>query len=297
MLLKRFEYGAALDASLQQGNPIVASALLAELAKRGGLRAALSGRDDAELVPVLAFITRYVAHPRYAQSMQAAAHVVLDLYAPSMGRAPAVDRLFAALYAKLEREIKLEQELLRLQGAVEALLGAHAAGAVAARGGAATLAVKRAALEEEEEDYNEDDISPGAAGRELSRRPMALRGDSISTGAGASAGAGRGLPSLPSDPQSGSASSGSLDGGTDRSSRAADALGTPASGKASTAATIGAGAGDATKGAGDELEVVGGKTVDGAVEQKVLSAGGSSGTPNGKSRGQKRKRKTRVSAT
>lgn len=146
VLLKRFEYGAALDAALQQGNPLIASSLLAELARRGGLRAALSGRDDAELVPVLAFITRYVAHPRYSSSMQTAAHVVLDLYAPAMGRAPAVDRLFAALYSKLESEIKLEQELLRLQGAVEALLGAHAAGALEGVSGG---------VEEEEEEEEE----------------------------------------------------------------------------------------------------------------------------------------------
>jgi U3 small nucleolar RNA-associated protein 15 len=36
-----------------------------EIGRRGGLRAALAGRDDTALAPVLKFITRHVSQPRW----------------------------------------------------------------------------------------------------------------------------------------------------------------------------------------------------------------------------------------
>ncbi|KAG8909249.1 hypothetical protein FRC00_010451, partial [Tulasnella sp. 408] len=65
-LLKQFKYGEALDAVLVPGTSAVTFfSLLQELVYREGLRAALSGRDDVLLEPVLQMLTKYIADTRW----------------------------------------------------------------------------------------------------------------------------------------------------------------------------------------------------------------------------------------
>jgi hypothetical protein len=64
--LKAFSYRAALDAALLSRDPNVVASMLEELVARRGLAAALAGRDDASLEPVLAYLVKHVVDPRYA---------------------------------------------------------------------------------------------------------------------------------------------------------------------------------------------------------------------------------------
>lgn len=89
LALKRFEYGAALDSALATNNPSVVTrcatasllppsspglatsprlrSLLEELVSRQGLVRALVGRaEGGTLEPLLAFLARHIADPRYA---------------------------------------------------------------------------------------------------------------------------------------------------------------------------------------------------------------------------------------
>ena len=50
---------------MNECTPLVVGAVMEEIGRRGGLRAALAGRDDTALAPVLKFITRHVSQPRW----------------------------------------------------------------------------------------------------------------------------------------------------------------------------------------------------------------------------------------
>lgn len=65
-MLKRFEYGAALDAALLSNDPVLVTSVLEELAARDGLHKSLGGRDEERLAPLLGFLTRHVNDPKHA---------------------------------------------------------------------------------------------------------------------------------------------------------------------------------------------------------------------------------------
>jgi U3 small nucleolar RNA-associated protein 15 len=67
--LRRFRYSEALDSALVGGRAEVVAAVMEEIGRRGGLKAALAGRDAATLAPVLKFIARHVAQPRHTQQL------------------------------------------------------------------------------------------------------------------------------------------------------------------------------------------------------------------------------------
>lgn len=58
--LKRFDYRAALDCALKQQrrNPPMVLSVIVELARRDGLKIALSNRGAEEIVQILDFIVR-----------------------------------------------------------------------------------------------------------------------------------------------------------------------------------------------------------------------------------------------
>lgn len=72
----------ALDAALHTYRPDVVHSMLDELAARGGLHAALAGRDAASLLPLLRHLKKYITDPRHSSSLAGVAARVLDLYAP-----------------------------------------------------------------------------------------------------------------------------------------------------------------------------------------------------------------------
>ncbi|KAJ1444563.1 UTP15 C terminal-domain-containing protein [Pelagophyceae sp. CCMP2097] len=125
--LRGFRYGDALDLALQTREPLIVVSLLAELDRRGGLEAALQGRDEARLEPLLAFLAANVANPSFAQRLVQVANEATDLYASSLGKAPGIDELFARLSAALAVEVKAQTALARLQGSLSALVAANQA--------------------------------------------------------------------------------------------------------------------------------------------------------------------------
>lgn len=72
----------ALDAALHTHRPDVIHSMLDELAARGGLHAALAGRDAASLLPLLRHLRKYITDPRHSSSLSGVAARILDLYAP-----------------------------------------------------------------------------------------------------------------------------------------------------------------------------------------------------------------------
>ncbi|KAK9867084.1 hypothetical protein WJX84_010479, partial [Apatococcus fuscideae] len=122
--LQKFQYGAALDAALAGGQPQVVASVLEELAARGGLTAALGGRDADGLVPLLDHLRKYIVEPRYARLLVGIAHRVIDIYAAVVGASAEVDEKLQQLQGRVKLEVALQADLRRLQGSLEPLLAA-----------------------------------------------------------------------------------------------------------------------------------------------------------------------------
>ncbi|WFD01756.1 U3 small nucleolar RNA-associated protein 15 [Malassezia obtusa] len=135
-LLKAFRYRDALDASLQHGVPAsVTFALLMELIRRSpsgqadGLRRAISGRDDVTLEPLLRFLLRHATNPQYTSLVCDTLNTVIDTYASVLGQSPIIDDLFGRIWAKLSEEVRLQNQLVQVNGALEMILARSALGA------------------------------------------------------------------------------------------------------------------------------------------------------------------------
>jgi len=122
-LLKAFKYSAALDTVLKKNVPPTTTfSLIQELIHRDGLRIALAGRDDVLLEPVLRLLLKYVADPRFGVMVADIVGVVIDMYRPVVGQAPLVDGLFLRLRKKVAAEIRFQEEIMKVKGALTMIL-------------------------------------------------------------------------------------------------------------------------------------------------------------------------------
>ena len=120
--LKEFRYGDALDEALLTRDPKVVMSVLEELGRRRGLTISLSNRDEDSLEPVLAFVAKYITRPRYSALLVGVADKLLDIYSPVAGQSEVIDELFTKLKEQITHECAVHQNLLVLQGQVEAIL-------------------------------------------------------------------------------------------------------------------------------------------------------------------------------
>lgn len=82
----------------------------------------MKGREDHALEPLLAFLVKYVTHPRFAELLLEVCHLVLDLYADSLGHSTVVDELFSKLQKQLANEVKALRHLLKASAAMEMII-------------------------------------------------------------------------------------------------------------------------------------------------------------------------------
>ncbi|KAI8052352.1 WD40-repeat-containing domain protein [Syncephalis plumigaleata] len=96
--LKAFQYGNALDAVLT-GNyeAVIVVSLLQELIHRGGLRIALSRRDDVALKPLLRFLCKHIRQPRYSTTLLHVTETILNIYEPVLAESPLTTDLLGKL--------------------------------------------------------------------------------------------------------------------------------------------------------------------------------------------------------
>ncbi len=124
--LKRFNYQQALDSALRTKNPLVVITVMEELCFRSGLAIAISGRDETGLEPLLSFIARYIAHPRYSPLLVQVAQKLLDVYAPVLGRSDGIDELFFKLQRQVKLELSFQREIMRALGSLDCVIQASA---------------------------------------------------------------------------------------------------------------------------------------------------------------------------
>eukprot|EP00611_Tribonema_gayanum_P014065 TRINITY_DN2532_c0_g1_i1.p1 TRINITY_DN2532_c0_g1~~TRINITY_DN2532_c0_g1_i1.p1 ORF type:complete len:518 (-),score=189.42 TRINITY_DN2532_c0_g1_i1:333-1886(-) len=127
--LRKFRYQEALDLALATRSPIVVASVLEELIQRRGLNIALAGRDEVTLEPILAFLARYIASPRYAPLLIDVTHAVADAYASALGESEGVDELFARLQRQIHCEVDFQKDMHALLGSMDAVIAAASLGA------------------------------------------------------------------------------------------------------------------------------------------------------------------------
>lgn len=119
-LLKDFRYGDALDSVLKPAVPAPTTfALLTELIHRNGLAIALANRHDLSLEPILRFLLKHVTDPNYCTVASDVTGVLIEIYTPTMGLSPLVDRLVGRLQRAVREELEFQRELVQIRGALE----------------------------------------------------------------------------------------------------------------------------------------------------------------------------------
>ncbi|KAE8249463.1 hypothetical protein A4X13_0g5204 [Tilletia indica] len=139
---KAFRYHDALDAALRKGVPAhITFGVIRELIHRSpstetrtatgrsgddtaapGLASAIAGRDEVTLEPLLRFLLRYATSSEYADLVNDTLGLVIDIYAPVLGQSPLIDDLFGRIWAKVSQEVRLQRDLVGVQGTIEMLI-------------------------------------------------------------------------------------------------------------------------------------------------------------------------------
>jgi U3 small nucleolar RNA-associated protein 15 len=119
--LKKFQYKKALDAALEAKDPLVIVSLFEEFIRRNALSVPLSGRNEVTLRPLLQFCVANLRNPKYTTTILPVANHLLDLYAPTIGLSPTIDKLYLSLQERVNDEIEFQKQLTSLMGIFETL--------------------------------------------------------------------------------------------------------------------------------------------------------------------------------
>jgi U3 small nucleolar RNA-associated protein 15 len=119
MFLKKFSYKEALDAALETREPSTVAAVFEELCQRGNdaIDIALSGRDETDLEPILAYITRFIAHPRFSHLLIPICDKILSMY--EVGTNVVIDQSAGKLLTQVTQEVDVQKGLMTVLGGLD----------------------------------------------------------------------------------------------------------------------------------------------------------------------------------
>ena len=123
--LRKGRYAPALDGALASGEKIKVLTLITALRHRSALRAALSGRDEVTLQPVLKWVYKAITDPRTVDISVEVAMNILDLYAVHLGQSPTIDTLVERLHRRVREEVDRAQQAWMTKGMLDMLKGTN----------------------------------------------------------------------------------------------------------------------------------------------------------------------------
>lgn len=123
-MLNKYQYYDALNAALASKDALIAISLMKELVRRRSIKLALSGRDEADLVPVLKLICKYIRNPRFSNFLTKIFELVLDIYSAVAGQSKEVSALLKKIQRKMHEELQLQTEIQKLMGVLDVYLAA-----------------------------------------------------------------------------------------------------------------------------------------------------------------------------
>lgn len=119
-------YAAALDEVVDMAGPdyqpVTALTVLVALRHRSALREALDGRDELTVLPLLKWVSKYIADSRYLAVCVDVAFHLLDLYSEHVGGSAELATQFQALLGKVSKEVEKAQMAIQTNGMVESLM-------------------------------------------------------------------------------------------------------------------------------------------------------------------------------
>ncbi|KAI9849903.1 MAG: hypothetical protein M1837_000117 [Sclerophora amabilis] len=121
--LRKGRYAAALDEVLDGSHDsLTVLTLLMALRHRSATRAALQGRDEVTLQPILKWLSKHVADPRYVRISVDVGTLLLDLYSVHAGQSPDIDRLIKMFHGRVRKEVERAQQACRTGGMLGMLM-------------------------------------------------------------------------------------------------------------------------------------------------------------------------------
>jgi U3 small nucleolar RNA-associated protein 15 len=120
--LRAGKYGTALDQVLEINDPRSVVTLLVALRHRSAMSAALAGRDEVALQPILHWLRIHLVDSRYVAVCTEMAEQLLALYAGHAGQSPAVDELLRSLHAQVRQEIERAHQACQTIGMLGLLM-------------------------------------------------------------------------------------------------------------------------------------------------------------------------------
>ncbi|KAI4145846.1 MAG: hypothetical protein LQ340_006145 [Diploschistes diacapsis] len=120
--LRNANYTRALDLALALRDPVIAATALTALRHRSAMRAALSGRDEATLQPVLEWVRKHMIDPRYVSLCVEVGTLILDIYSSVIGQSKEVDRLIARLHKQTRKEVEGAHQAWQTDGMLSLLM-------------------------------------------------------------------------------------------------------------------------------------------------------------------------------
>ncbi|KKA30955.1 hypothetical protein TD95_001308 [Thielaviopsis punctulata] len=119
-------FAAALDAVVDRKSaeykPLTVLTVLTTLRHRSALRAALEGRDERGVQPVLQWVCRHITDPRYVSICAEVGILLLDLYAQHVDESAELWEGFRGLRRKVRYEVERAQQASQTSGMVESLM-------------------------------------------------------------------------------------------------------------------------------------------------------------------------------
>ena len=119
--LRHARYSSALDLVLASPDRTAQITLLVALRHRSALRAALRGRDEETLQPVLRWIYKHIKQPRLVKLSVEVAMNVLDIYSGNLGQSAEIDSLVEKLHQRVRDEVEMAQQSLQTKGMLDML--------------------------------------------------------------------------------------------------------------------------------------------------------------------------------
>lgn len=124
-LFKAFDYSKALDAALQyplrRKSPEVTISVIKELIRRGGIKTALSGRDEESLKSIVRFLQKNMSNPNFMSVVSDVANLILDIYPAELGHCSVIEDILKRLKETVDQEVAYMTQLFEVMGTMDTL--------------------------------------------------------------------------------------------------------------------------------------------------------------------------------
>lgn len=116
LLLHKGRYHEALDHTLKGGDNLTILTLLTMLRYRSALRAALEGRDENTLQPIMHWIYKNISHTSFVPICVELAMNIMDLYSRHLGQSTVLDTQMHKLHGRVREEVERAQQASVMMG-------------------------------------------------------------------------------------------------------------------------------------------------------------------------------------